>query len=172
MERASKAQNRHTPLHPPFTHFPIALWVTAWLFDFASLWVGNPMVRSSFYMHAAGVAFALLAAVAGMLDYNKIPARDPAKRLGVIHALLNVAVVVLFAVVTWLRLGFLNAERAPAICVVLTGVGVFFLSAAGYLGHKLVFDHGANVVRMAPDRETEKERQIDFSLQPRRPVHP
>ena len=166
MHTARKTQ----PLHPPFTHFPIALWTLAFAFDILSIWVGNPMVRAAFYNIAAGTAFAVLAAAAGMLDYNKIPAGDPAKRTGVIHALLNGAAFVIFAISTWLHAGARAEETAPLINVVLTAVGLGAVVISGYLGHKMVFDYGANVVRLADEHlERAPDRARDIGRTPIRP---
>lgn len=152
MHSARKTQ----PVHPPFTHFPIALWTLAFFFDIFSIWAGNSMVRAAFYNMAAGTALAVLTAVSGMMDYNKIPVGDPVRRTAVLHAMLNAGAVVIFAISTWLHVAARAAHTAPLINVVLTAIGLGGVIVSGYLGHKMVFDYGANVIRLADEDRVEE----------------
>jgi uncharacterized membrane protein len=162
---------KSAPLHPPFTHYPIALWTLAFLFDIFSLWAGNAMVRAAFYNVAAGTVIAVLAGATGVLDYNKLPAGDPAKRTGVIHALLMVAILVLFTFNTWLHAVTRASQTAPVINVVITGIGLCALVVGGYLGHKMVFDYGANVIRLADEERVPiaPDHAADIGRTPIRP---
>lgn len=162
------ARSSSRPLHPPLTDFPVALLVTALLFDLLSLWVGNTMVWAAFYNNAAGVVFGLLAALTGTLDYNKIPDRHPAKRLGIVHGLVNATAITLFAVNVWVRSQALGASSTPLSAVVLGAIAVAFLGVGAAIGSHMVLEQGVGVdtTRMATERKRVEP------LRPREPVRP
>jgi uncharacterized membrane protein len=161
---------RGPPIHPPFTHFPIALWTMSFVFDLLSIWMGNAMVRAAFYNLAAGTALAILTGAAGVLDYSKIPSGDAARRPGIVHAVLMVSVIVVFMVDTWFQSQLLTADHVTFIAVALTGAGLCALVIGTYLGHRLVFDYGANVVRLAEPRSaTTVSRGTESGPRPIRP---
>jgi uncharacterized membrane protein len=100
-------------------------------------------------MIAPGVITGLLAAPFGFIDWLAIPPGTRAKRIGAVHGLGNVVVVLLFAG-SWLLRG--DAPRAPdglalALSFVAGGLALF----TGWLGGELVdrlsvgVDEGANV---------------------------
>src|SRR4051794_27533602 len=89
------------PLHPPVTDFPIALWVMSFVFDLFSFRVGNAMVKAAFFNIAAGCIIAILAAALGIFDYLRVLPGVQAKRLGLVHAALNVLALLVFSVDLW-----------------------------------------------------------------------
>lgn len=153
------------PLHPPLTDFPVALWGTSLVFDLLSLWIGNSMVLAAFYNVAAGCVIALFAMLTGTLDYNRIPDRSPARRIGLLHALLNVSAFTLFAVNLWLRSRYLTASNTPLEPVVLSAVGLFFIGISSALGSHMVFEHGVGVEPVVGRRE----RPVSDLREPVRP---
>jgi uncharacterized membrane protein len=169
--RPTQVVRKSAPVHPPFTHYPVALWTFAFVFDLLSLWAGNPMVRAAFYNVAAGTVLAILTGAAGVLDYNKLPTRDPVRRVGMLHAMVMVGVVVLFVVDTWLHSFARYSSTAPLINVIVTGVGLCGLIVGGYLGHKMVFDYGANVIRLAEEERVRvaPDHAADIGRTPIRP---
>ena len=90
------------PLHQMLLVFPLGLLATAVVFDVIFLVTDNPTwTQAAFYMIGAGVITGLMAAVPGALDWWAIPRGTRAKRVGLIHGVGNVVVVVLFAF-SWL----------------------------------------------------------------------
>jgi uncharacterized membrane protein len=80
------------------------------------------------------------------LDWLGIPNHLRAKRTGLLHMVLNLIVVVTFAI----NLGAQGAqldERMPegVVPVVLSVIGVGLLLVSGYLGWSLVQDHHVGV---------------------------
>ena len=92
------------PVHPMLVAFPLGLLVTAVVFDVIFLLTNNPLgAQAAFLMIGAGVLTGLLAAVPGTIDWLGIPRGTRAKRVGLIHGVGNVVVVVLFALSWYLR---------------------------------------------------------------------
>jgi uncharacterized membrane protein len=78
-----------------------------------------------------------LAAVFGLIDWLAIPAGTRAKRIGLLHGGSNVVVVLIFAVVWWLRGD--SADLTPTTNLFLLEVVALALgSVAGWLGGELV----------------------------------
>jgi uncharacterized membrane protein len=100
-------------------------------------------------MIAAGVVTGLLAAPFGFIDWLGIPAGTRAKRIGAVHGIGNVVVVVLFAL-SWLMRG--DAPRNPgALALALSFAAGALALFTGWLGGELVdrlavgVDEGAHV---------------------------
>lgn len=137
------------PLHPILNHFPIGLFVISLLFDIASLsgMGGNALVLAAFYTMALGVVMGILAAITGLADYLDIRADHPGRRNATLHMVLNLAMLVLYALNLNLRNGDLAAVSAPILPFVLSLVGVGMIGLSGYLGGQLVYDEGVGVGR-------------------------
>lgn len=140
-----------SPVHLALVHLPIALFPASLLFDVAS-WifterVGEGLVSGAFLCLIGGIATGLLAAVFGLVDYSDIRSDHPAKKTAALHMVFNVVAIALFAVSAALRYGTLNAEKTPALSVLISVVGLVVLSYAGYLGGHLVYSDGIGVGR-------------------------
>ncbi len=146
----SKTKLLGHPAHQIVVAFPIGLLGTAALFDAVYVVRGDAMWSNvAFYMIGAGVAGGLIAAVFGLIDYFAIPAGTRAKRIGALHGLSSVTVVVSFAVSWLLRM---DAPQSPVpIALLFSFGGVAFLGLAGWLGGELLnrmgvgIDDGANL---------------------------
>jgi uncharacterized membrane protein len=138
------------PLHPMLIVFPLGLLATAVIFDIIYLVSHNPMwTQVAYYMIGAGVIGGLAAALPGIIDWFGIPSGSRAKRVGLLHGVGNVVIVVLF-IVSWLmRRG--TSAAPPTGAIVLGIVGVVLAVITGWLGGELVdrlgvgVDDGANV---------------------------
>lgn len=138
------------PLHPMLVAFPLGLLPTAVLFDLLRLATDDPVWSLvSFYMMAAGIIGAVLAAVPGALDFVAIPKGTRARRIGLLHGLGNVVVLVLFASAWYLRLE--SPGTPPTVSLLLAFAGVLLALLTGWLGGELVdrlgvgVDDGANL---------------------------
>ena len=135
---------RGHPLHVVLVDFPIALWVTSFLADLAYLWRGDAYwFQAAWDLMAAGIAFAVLAAVPGVVDYFKsAPPHSEAKTMARTHGLLNGGVTVLYAFNLWWRTGPGTVEGTQWwVAFALSLVGVGTLGYTGWLGGELVFVH-------------------------------
>ncbi len=126
------------PIHQMLIVFPLGVLAMALFFDVIALFLDRHqgLFSASYYMIAAGVAAGLIAAVFGLIDYLKIPDGTRAKRIGRLHGIGNVIVVVLFAA-SW----FLRREHPanPATLAILLGaLGAGLATITGWLGGELV----------------------------------
>jgi uncharacterized membrane protein len=146
----SKAKFAGHALHPMLVVFPLGLLVTSFIFDVIIYFTHSErMAYASYYMIAAGVIGGVLAALPGIIDWFAIPAGTRAKKIGAVHGLGNVVVLVLFAVSWWLRRDVAQAPGANAIT--FSFIAVLLGSLTAWLGGELVerlgvgVDPGANV---------------------------
>lgn len=136
MEARAKAFGH--AIHPVLIPFPLGLLSTAAIFDVIYLFTDSGAVaNASFFVIAAGVVGGLLAAVFGLVDWTAVPAGTRAKRVGAVHGLGNVVVVVLFAVSWLLRLPE-SDYRPGLLAVVLSIAGAGVSTVTGWLGGELV----------------------------------
>ncbi|MFI6744320.1 DUF2231 domain-containing protein [Nonomuraea sp. NPDC050451] len=146
----SKAKALGHPVHPMLIVFPLGLLVTAAIFDILHLITGGsgfPIAAA--YAIAAGIVGGLVAGVFGLIDWVAIPARSRAKRVGAIHGIGNVVVLLLFAGSWLLRTTTDWVPTVPAL--ILSFAGVLLGAVTGWLGGELVdrlgvgVDEGAHV---------------------------
>jgi uncharacterized membrane protein len=141
----SKAKFLGHPIHPMLIVLPLGLFISAVALDAIYMWNGNTaLALVGFWNIAGGIAGGLLAAAFGFIDWLAIPARTRAKRIGLFHGGLNVAVVLTFAAVWLDRNGTL--ERLPSttnFVVELAAIGAAMV--AGWLGGELVDRLGVGV---------------------------
>ena len=141
------------PIHPTLIVFPLGLLATAVIFDIIRIVTGNPTwSHVAFYMIAAGVIGGLAAAVFGLADWLAITSGTRAKRVGSIHGLGNLAVVLLFAASWWLRLP--QPTEPTKLALTLSFLGGVLSLYTGWLGGELVFVRGIAVesAAEAPER--------------------
>jgi uncharacterized membrane protein len=132
------------PLHPMLIVFPFGLLATAVVFDVIFLVSDNPIwTQAAFYMIGAGVVTGLVAAIPGTVDWIAIPRGTRAKRIGLIHGVGNVIVVLLFALSWYLRRDNPAAPPTDAVVAGLVGAGIAIVT--GWLGGELVDRLGVGV---------------------------
>jgi uncharacterized membrane protein len=131
-------------LHQMLVAFPLGLLTTAAIFHVIYLISRVPIwAQSAYYMIAAGVIGGLAAAVPGWLDWWAIPRGTRAKRVGLIHGVGNVLVLVLFAL-SWL-LQRPSPGAPPTEAIVLALVGVVLAAGTAWLGGELVVRLGVGI---------------------------
>jgi uncharacterized membrane protein len=120
---------------------PIGLWIFSLVCDLVQLsGAGGDSWRIvALYTLAGGIAGALLAAVPGLIDLLSLP--PPVKRTALIHMTINLTVVALYGINLWLRVG--GAEQSTTTWLSVLGIGLLVIS--GWLGGKLVYEHGVGV---------------------------
>jgi nitrite reductase/ring-hydroxylating ferredoxin subunit/uncharacterized membrane protein len=133
----SAAHFRGHPIHPMLIPFPFAFLTGAFLFDVAGRATGHATWWvTGGYLAILGIAAALLAAVPGFIDYLRtVPPQSSGKSRATTHMLLNLTVVIVFLLATWLRRG----SVAPGTAVLaLEGLAIAMLFVGGWLGGVLV----------------------------------
>lgn len=132
------------PVHQMLIVLPLGLLTGAVIFDVLRLLTGrSEWALVAYWLIPVGVASGLLAAVFGFADWTKIPRGTRARRVGAVHGLGNVAVVLLFALSWLLRRGSAEDPETLAIVLALAGGGLSLLT--GWLGGELVGRLGIGV---------------------------
>jgi uncharacterized membrane protein len=105
-------------VQPILITFPLGLFLMAGIFDVADLSGGPSILGTLAYWNViAGLIAGGLAMLAGSIDLVFVR-RPEAKRIGVLRLLLNMATLILFAVILMVRVG--EPERQ-------VGVGLFLI---------------------------------------------
>ena len=140
----SRAKLLGHPIHQMLIVFPLGLLAMAVIFDLLAIGLGNGYWSEiAYWMIAAGVVTGLLAAPFGTIDWVAIPSDTRAKRIGAIHGIGNVVVVLLFAG-SWLMRGEAPAAPAP-LALVLSFAAAGLALFTGWLGGELVDRLGVGV---------------------------
>ena len=125
------------PIHQILIVFPLGLLATGVIFDIIHLVSGNGYWSEiAYWMIAAGIVGGLVAAPFGLIDWTKIPGATRARRIGLLHGIGNVVVVVLFLVSWLLRRGDPRAPGALALVLSFAGFGLALIT--GWLGGELI----------------------------------
>ncbi|MGW4462891.1 DUF2231 domain-containing protein [Micromonospora sp. NPDC004704] len=145
----SRIKSLGHPVHPMLVMFPVALFVTAVIFDFADI-VGGPryLGEVAYWNILVGLIGGVLAAGAGAVDLLAIPTGTRAKRIGVSHAAVNIAVLLLFAAIWTVRLTADQRGAGGAIFAIeVVALGAVGLGA--WFGGELVDRLGVGIDRDA-----------------------
>ena len=146
----SRAKLLGHPIHQMLIVFPLGLLAMAVIFDLVAIGLAQGYWSEiAYWMIAAGVVTGLLAAPFGFIDWLAIPAGTRAKRIGALHGVGNVVVVLLFAG-SWLMRS--DVPQMPdALALLLSFAGCALALVTGWLGGELVdrlavgVDEGAHV---------------------------
>ena len=132
------------PIHPMLVPFPIACYVFAFVTDIAYWQTGWAMwAYASSWLIGVGIATALLAAIAGFIDFFG-SSRIRGLRAAWWHMLGNLTGTVLSIVnfIVHMRDG---AAAVLPTGIVLSGAVVAILLVTGWLGGEMVYRHGVAV---------------------------
>jgi len=125
--------------------FPLGLFSTAVVFDVLYLVTDESnFAIAAAYTIAAGLVGGVVAALFGLVDWLGIPANTRAKRIGTLHGVGNLVVVVLFAISWLLRAGADGWEPGVA-ALICSFAGVALAGVTGWLGGELVERLGVSV---------------------------
>jgi uncharacterized membrane protein len=151
----SKAKILGHPIHQMLVPLPFGLLAMSVIFDVIYLAGGKPVMATvSYWMIAAGIISGFVAAPFGWIDWFAIPQGTRAKRVGLMHGVGNVVVLLLFIGSWWLRYGaesILPAYQPSTLALVLSFAGFGLAGVTGWLGGELVdrlsvgVDDGANL---------------------------
>ncbi len=165
----SQANIKGHAIHPMLVGFPIAFYTATFLAFIVYAAVGNVFWFQFGTVTAwAGVGFAILAAVPGLVDWSMgIPKDTKAKARGTRHMVLNLVAFAAFlitAIVATGRFGLIDPGAAWPI--ILSAIGLGFTIPAGFIGWELVQkDHVG--VELTP----EQVRLEAAHQPPREPLH-
>ncbi|GAB2662427.1 DUF2231 domain-containing protein [Kribbella swartbergensis] len=143
------------PFHPVMVTVPIGAWVASAVFDvvaFAAADSEPVFAEGAYWLIGIGIVGAVLAAVFGLMDLLVIPRGTKVFRTGLIHMVLNLTVVILFAVSFAVRAGQ-GYEEASVVAFVLSLIALALLGASGWLGGQLAYHYGVRVAAEQTQRE-------------------
>ena len=134
------------PIHPMLVPIAIGLFIFSFVCDlFHVSGREGAWATVALYTAVGGVVGALAAAIPGLIDLLSLP--EGPRRTAVIHMAINLTVVALFAVSAWMRLRGALPNGTPML---LSGVGLALLVVSGWLGGKMVYEHGIGVDTAEP----------------------
>ena len=131
------------PLHVVLTDVPIGAWTVAMVFDALEMINSrHEFALAADTSIAIGLAGAAGAAITGVTDWSDVD--PPARRLGLIHGLLNIGATALFATSLILRKKKARSEGRG-----FAALGYALMSFSAHLGGKMVYEHRVGVDRTA-----------------------
>lgn len=140
----SRAKLFGHPIHQMLIVFPLGVLAMSLVFDLIARVADWPKLHeAAYFMIAAGVVSGLAAAVFGFVDFLAIPKGTRARRIGGLHGLGNVVVVVLFALSWLLRRD--NPAAPEVVAIVLSAAAAALATVTGWLGGELVDRLGVGV---------------------------
>ena len=126
------------PIHPPLVAVPIGCFAAAVVSDIVSIWTNHGFLATmGTWLIGFGLAGSIFAGLFGFVDYVTAPMTMRAKRTASWHALLNIAVIVVFGTALAVRAAFPSSVAGYA----LTIAGITILAVSGWLGGELVSRH-------------------------------
>jgi len=129
------------PLHVVLTDVPIGAWTVAIIFDILGLILHRRELASAADVSIGiGLAGAAGAAVTGATDWSDVD--PPARRLGLVHGLLNLGGTAIFATSLVLR-----RKKSRRSGFIVSALGYAVMGYAAHLGGKLVYEHRVGVDR-------------------------
>jgi uncharacterized membrane protein len=163
----SKAAIKGHPIHAMLVGFPVALYTAGLVALIVYAATRDPFwFRAAMTMWFAGVGFAAVAAIFGVIDlFVGVPRNEVAtRRTGVRHMGLNVLALVLFTagafmlLDTWQR-AFDIAKMGVVFPITIGTVGLLLTAAAGFLGWRLVQTHHVGIQDADEETSTAPQRR-------------
>jgi uncharacterized membrane protein len=139
------------PVHPMLVHFPIAFWTAATVaYGLAAFGADELAAIFARFSNAAGLVLAMLAMLAGLLEFRSIDSNSDAMGVAIWHMMVMATVWVCFLLALLLSVstGFdqLTARLGEAACA---AVGFVLMAVGGWLGGRLVYEFGIAVQKDA-----------------------
>jgi nitrite reductase/ring-hydroxylating ferredoxin subunit/uncharacterized membrane protein len=129
------------PLHVLLKDVPIGAWTVAMFFDaLDSIGSSREFALAAEASIAIGLLAAAGAAATGLTDWSDVD--PPARKMGLLHGVLNVGATALFTTSLLLRR---NKNRAGGR--VAAGLGYALMAYSAHLGGKMVYQHRVGVDR-------------------------
>jgi uncharacterized membrane protein len=158
----------HHPLHAMLAHLPAGLWPTVFVLDCISYVRGGDLpsvTLTGWWCILVGLVAASAAVPTGLAEWVDIKPGRPARTLGLIHAGINVGVFGVFVADFVIRcLDGVSEPRVTLVQLVLSAIGTGMLLISGYLGGRLVYEHGVRVARDSKPYWIEAARQGGATL--------
>lgn len=135
------------PIHPMLVHFPIVFWtvaVGAYAADLAGAFESAAAVAK--WSNAAGLAVAILAMIAGLLELRTIDTKSVTMQVATWHMMVMGTAWTCFLIALLLPL---SAAMGPALRLATAAsaaAGFVLVAIGGWLGGRLVYEFGVAVI--------------------------
>jgi uncharacterized membrane protein len=128
------------PLHPALAHLPIGLWLAAVLWDALAWWRATEPLwgQLGFWCLSLGLAAAIPAIAAGLIEYFALRPGEPAMATATAHMMAMFAATALFGASWVVR----TVDGGVRWAAALGFGGAALLLVGGWLGGSLVYRHG------------------------------
>jgi len=130
------------PLHPPITDLPIGFWTSSLVFDVLEMEDAADLTLK------LGTVSAVGAAVTGVAQWHDLQEMESPRRVGTLHAILNVSATACYGA-SWV----LRERDARAAGIAFSTIGIALATAGGLLGGDLAYKLGIGVSRVAFDEQ-------------------
>ncbi len=131
----------HEPIHAVLVEVPVGSWTAAVLFDtIGALGKSEKFDFAADALVVLGLVSAAGASITGMNDWAEVKRAAP-RKVGAVHALLNVAATGIFvaSLVQRRKKGSRSMARNLAV------VGYMVVSLSAHLGGNMIYEHGIGV---------------------------
>jgi nitrite reductase/ring-hydroxylating ferredoxin subunit/uncharacterized membrane protein len=157
----SRARFKNHPIHPFLIPFPIAFGTGALLMDLAGRVGEWPTVwATAAYLAVGAVAFGILAAIPGLIDYfSIIPPNSSARQRATYHMVVNIVSLTLIG----LGAAFRDTDtwRGRIGTVLCEAAGMAFMAVGGWFGGTLVYRNQIGIDHRYAGAGKWKETHID-----------
>lgn len=135
----------HEPLHAVLVEIPVGSWTGTVVFDtIAALTGSRNMDIAADATNVLGLTSAVAAAVTGINDWADTDGAP--RRIGAVHASLNIVATTLFGA-SW----FLRRKRSTRTSARVTAaVGYVVVALSAHLGGNMIYEHGVGVQDTKP----------------------
>jgi uncharacterized membrane protein len=128
------------PLHPALTDVPVGAWTVAAALDTAEILGCKGAATGSDASIAIGLVGALASAVTGLTDWHVLQKGSKSRKVGVVHALLNISATLLYGGSLLLR-----KSNRRGLAKLFSGAGYGLVGISSYLGGILVYEQKIGV---------------------------
>ena len=132
-------------LHPALVHFPIALFVSAFLLNALGLILKKePLQRTALHVYLAAALFAPLAVQTGLWQQHQQQLQHPILTLHKTFGLLTLWSSLTSLPILWLSRK-INVRQFKVTFFIFSLLMAVFASTAGFFGGRMVFDYGIGI---------------------------
>ncbi|HEX2960921.1 MAG TPA: DUF2231 domain-containing protein [Ignavibacteriales bacterium] len=147
------------PIHMMLIHFPVGLLPFSVIFDLmAVIYKNSSFAMTGLYMLTTGLWLGAGAAVFGMIDFIRIPERkERARSKGVIHMILNMIWMSVFAVIWGLRVkGYPAVSNESTAELIMSALSVLMMLVSNHFGGEMVLKEGIGTDNLIKAEEAEE----------------
>lgn len=151
------------PIHMMLIHFPAALLPFSFIFDvLAVLYKNSSFALTGFYMLTTGLWLGAAAAVFGIIDFIRIPeSKTGARSKGVIHMILNMVWMSVFAVIWGLRVkGYPAVSYESVFELIISALSVLMMLVSNHFGGEMVLKEGIGTANLVKADEAKKKSPV------------